>query len=66
MTVVNYFAPILARIAVAFKNIRIRLADRRANAIASRSLEALTDRELDDIGLHRSMIRSYVNGDKNV
>ena len=53
-------------IARTYTTLKTKLANRRESAIAIRSLSALSDRELTDIGLRRSMIRSYVNGDTNV
>jgi uncharacterized protein YjiS (DUF1127 family) len=60
------FAPGLNWIAKTYNTLKTKITNRRESAIAIRSLNALSDRELTDIGLRRSMIRSYVNGDKNV
>jgi uncharacterized protein YjiS (DUF1127 family) len=66
MIAATRFAPGLNWIARTYSTIKTKLTNRRANNLAVRSLNALSDRELTDIGLQRSMIRSYVNGDKNV
>jgi uncharacterized protein YjiS (DUF1127 family) len=66
MTTVIRLAPGLNWLARTYNTLKTKLAARKASALAIRTLDALTDRELADIGLHRSMIRSYVRGDMNV
>ena len=57
----NIEAGIAHRISKAYHNTAMRMAERRLERRTYKELMALSDRELEDLGLHRAMIASIAH-----